>query len=122
MRQIAIWTTAATLAFAGMAFGQAGPQQQQAGAQQQTQIHKPADGKGLNKQDAKLAKKQRKEAAKAAKQAEKAQRKADKQAQARAKTGPRDGTGYGVDNGQRAGGMGGAQASQGGGGARGRGR
>jgi len=102
-----VWTAAATLALAGAAFGQNAPQQAGAQTQERARVHKPADGKGLSKEQAKMAKKQQK-------QAEKAQRKADKAAAARAKKSPgdgsghkgarpKDGTGYGAKSGKRGG-------------------
>lgn len=150
MRRTMVWTAAAMLALTGAAYGQNGePTQQRAGTQQQAQVHKPADGKGLGKEQAKLAKQQKKQAERAAKQAEKAAKRAEKEQRRAAKaakagpgdgTGnqgnrPKDGTGYGVGTGKRGGpvdgtgpqvgqdrgGLGGAQTGrQGGGGRRGR--
>lgn len=122
MRRMMIWTAAVTMAFAGATFAQSSPAaQQQVG--DQARIHQPTEGKGLGKEQAKIAKKQKKQAEKAAKRAAKAERKANEAAMARAKkvpgngtgnmgSGPRDGTGPQAIGGQ-ARGQGGARGGRG---------
>lgn len=106
MRRMIVWTAVAASAFAGTVVAQTGaPTQRQAGTQQQARVHKPADGQGLGKDQAKIAKKQRKQADKAARKAAKAERKANKTTMAGAKKGAGNGPGYRSNSGRRSGPM-----------------